>query len=125
MNIRRIEKGDLEDLYFIHEAYHNFPFPDLSNPLYAVQRIIEDDGKIIMAGIVKLTTEGIFIVNKERNPLTITRAIKMMLEQLTKDCEKIGLNETHVFVENDDNFINIMRKLKFQDTTGHSMVFIK
>jgi len=66
MTIKRLEKSDVEELFTIHHKFYTFPFPNLANPLYAIQRVVRDSkGNIVLAGIVKITSEGIFITNKD------------------------------------------------------------
>lgn len=125
MQIRRIEKTDIKELYEIHQKHYNFAFPDLSSPLYAIQEVITEKDKIVLAGIVKLTSEVIFITNKDIPNLTIMKGIKLANEQMFKDATNLGLEDFHVFAENDDNFINILRKLGFLDCTGYPMVRLK
>lgn len=124
MNLRRLERKDLKQLIEIHNKYYNFAFPNINDPLYAIQRIVEKDDKIVLAGIVKLVSEVILITNKDLPPLTKMRGIKMMSDQLFKDVKNFGLDEFHVFSENDDNFINILHKLGFVDCTGVPLVRI-
>lgn len=126
MNIRRLEKRDVKEVYAIHQKFYNFAFPDLSNPLYAIQRVVLDNsGKIILAGIVRLTSEGIFITDKDRSNITRMKAIKLLSEQMYKDVVNFGLEDLHIFAENDDNYNNILRKLEFVDSTGFPMVRLK
>jgi hypothetical protein len=125
MIIRRLEKYDLQELWNIHKKFYNFAFPDLSNPLYAFQRVVLDNsGKIVLAVIVKLTSEGIFITDKDTSNLTRMKAI-MLANNSFKDAWSFGLEDCHTFVENDDHYINILRKLGWEDCTGHSLVRIK
>jgi len=124
MITRRLEKFDIERLMEIHKKFYNFPFPDLSNPLYAIQRVVVEKDKIILAAIVKLTAEGIFITNKDIGNLTRMKAI-MAADKDLKLLWNFGLDDIHTFAENDDHYINILRKLGFEDCTGHSMVKLK
>jgi hypothetical protein len=126
MNIRRLEKQDVKEIYDIHQKFYNFAFPDLSNPLYAIQRVVlNNSGKIILTGIIRLTSEVILIIDKDQSNITRTKAIKLLNDQLYKDATNFGLDDFHIFAENDDNFINILRKLGFIDSTGFPMVRLK
>ena len=123
MTIKRIEKTDVQELFDIHANYYTFPFPNLANPLYAIQRVVRNDkNNIILAGIIKLTSEGIFITNKNLSEFERMKGIKLLNDQLEKDSLNFGLEDCHVFSENNDNFINILHKLGFVDCTGHALV---
>jgi hypothetical protein len=125
MIIKKIEQSDLPELLEIHKEFHNFPFPDLNNPLYILQNVVKDDKGIIMAGFSKITSEGIFVINKSLNPITITKAIKMVEEDMAKKSIDVGFEDMHVFADNDDHFINILCKLGFVRCTGFPMVKMK
>jgi len=67
MKVRIYESSDLEALKAIH-AKRNLPdvcFPDASNPLYFVQRVIEDDGVATAAAFVKLTAEPFLLLDPD------------------------------------------------------------
>jgi hypothetical protein len=53
------------------------------------------------------------------------KAIKLAMDQLFTDATEFGLEDCHTFAENDDHYINILRKLGFVDSTGHAMVRLK
>ena len=42
-----------------------------------------------------------------------------------KDVVDFGLEDCHTFAENDDHYINILRKLGWLDCTGHALVKLK
>ena len=123
MNIKRLEKSDIQELWNIHSG--NFAFPDLSNPLYALQRVVRDEnGKVVLGAFVKLTSEGIFIIDKDASPITLVKAMKLANDNIT-DAWTIGLEDCHVFAVNDDHFINLLRELGWTDCTGHPMIRLK
>lgn len=121
MNIRKLEQKDILKLREIHAKHHNYPFPDLNNPLYALQHVVTEGNKIIGAGIIRLTSEGLFILDKDMSPFVRAKAIKLLNENI-KLLWNFGLEECHIFTENDDSFVNIMRTLGFEDCTGYPMV---
>jgi hypothetical protein len=124
METRRLEKSDIKRLLEIHKKFYNFPFPDINNPLYAIQRIVTEKDKIVLAAIIKLTSEGVFITDKDISPITRMKAI-MTADKDLKLLWNFGLEDVHTFAENDDHYVNILRKLGFQDCSGHSMVKLK
>jgi len=124
MNIRRIEKPDISLLFELHRKFYDFPFPNLNDPLYSHQLVVTEKDKIILGIITKITSEGIFITDKEISPITRMKAIKVAMDNL-KLLWNFGMEDIHTFAENDDHYINILRKLGWQDCTGHAMVRLK
>ena len=124
MNIRRIEKSDVAPLFELHKKFYNFPFPDLSSPLYSHQLVVTNQEKIILGIITKITSEGIFITDKDASRITRMKAIKLAIDHLNL-LWNFGLEDIHTFAENDDHYINILRKLGFVDCTGHALVKLK
>ena len=67
MVIRTYQAQDLEALKRIH-AKRGLPpacLPDVSNPLFFVQRVIEEDGKPVAALFVKLTAEPFLLLDPD------------------------------------------------------------
>lgn len=121
MDSRRLNSIDINKLKKIHANNHSYPFPDFNDPLYAIQRVVTEGDKIIVAGIIRITSEGLFITDKETSPFMRAKAIKILNNEMNL-IWKFGINDCHTFAENDDNYINILRKLGFEDCTGHAMV---
>lgn len=86
-----------EELEGLHD--NSFPFPDLSNPLYVSKKIAMSDGKIIGGGIVRITTEGILILNQDASLQQRSIASKAIINSLKEDIKSRGLDECHVFVQ--------------------------
>lgn len=105
----------------IHDG--SFPFPDLSNPLYISKRIAVCDGKTIAAGFVRLTCEGILIV--DGNACKLARAIagKEIIESLKIDVKSKGLDECHVFVKNPD-VVRFLEHVGFKPSLGGNPMII-
>src|ERR1017187_10551645 len=83
MQLRRIEKRDVKKLFEIWKENYSFPFPDINNPLYAFQHVVLDDHeRIVLGSFVKLTSEGIFITDKEVNSITRMKAIKIAMNNM-------------------------------------------
>ena len=123
LTLDKIKKEDLERLWNIHKKFYNFPFPDLGSPLYCIQDVIKDaNGQIIMAGICKLTSEGIFITNKDVSPFVRTRAIKILIEEFDKILHQLGLEDCHTFAEENKHYVEYLKTFGFKECTGIPLV---
>lgn len=64
MQIRFFRPDDLRQLERIHQAQgFDYEFPDLSDPLYHIKLVGEEDGRIVNAGIAHLTSEIFFLAD--------------------------------------------------------------
>lgn len=115
--LRGIESGDIDSLKKIKIG---FEFPDLSSYLYACKRVALVDDKIIGAGFIRLTCEGILIIDESFPLVTRVKVIKALIDNVFAEAESIGLSECHVFLSN-GKIRNLLSKLGFIDC-NHSMV---
>jgi hypothetical protein len=100
-----------------------FPFPDLANPLYISRKTIVHDGKVIGAGLVRLTGEGILILDKEQPLISRARGAMEVIEALKQDVKRKGLDECHVFVR-DANVQYFLKRLGFIECKGGTPLVI-
>lgn len=109
-------QGAEDSVRKIHRE-EKFPFPNLQNPLYFSRKIVISQGKVIGAGFVRLTGEGILILDKKEPLVTRAFAAKTIVEELKLDVKSKGLDECHVFVQ-DVNVQNFLKRLGFQECQG-------
>lgn len=88
---------DQEVLESIHD--NSFPIPIVRNPLYISKKTAIDNGQLIGSAMVKLTAEGILILDQNQPLVTRARAAKELIEALKQDIKMQGLNDCHVFVK--------------------------
>jgi len=102
--IRNLLANDLVEVKKLHDrSAASFSFPDFSNNLYCCNKVVEDErGNIIGVGIVRLTSESILILDKTRERTTRSCAIKMLIDRMKKEVKSLGMDETHVFISNDN-----------------------
>lgn len=104
-----------DELKKIHNG--KFPFPDLRNPLYISRKTVIDDGKMVGGGLVRLTGEGILILDESLPRTMRARAAEQIVYSLMQDVKNKGLDECHVFVR-DPNVQKFLRHLGFVDCQG-------
>src|SRR5580704_1771789 len=86
-----------EELSLLHD--NSFPIPNINNPLYFSKKLIIDNGELIAAGLVKLTCEGVLVINEKAPLRSRVNGIKALIEEQSKDAKKIGLDDCHVFIK--------------------------
>jgi hypothetical protein len=110
-----------EELKNIHD--NSFPFPDVSNPLYISKKLVISQGKLVGGGLVRLTAEGILILDQSLPVGLRAIASKAIITALKEDVKKKGLDECHVFVK-DPNVQELLRRFGFVNCQGGQPMII-
>jgi len=121
-----LNKQEIEELRQIHD--NSFPFPDFGNPTYVRSSLVRDAaGKLLAAGILKVTTETILIVNPEASRLQKAALCKQLFETLREELFGLGLDDTHLFLlKDEEHFSKLLKKhFNFQEATGKAMYYGK
>ena len=117
--IRELEDSDYSSLIKIHEQ--EFPMPNLVDPIYFDKHVIEKDGKIVAAGICKLTSEALLIIDESQHGIMKIREIVDLINYMYKTVHSKGMNECHIWCVN-PNIQSILFRLGFRPCKGSSMV---
>lgn len=104
-----------EELRSLHDG--SFPFPDVQNPLYISKKLLISQGKLVGGGLVRLTAEGILILDQTLPVHLRAIASKAIISALKEDVKTKGLDECHVFVKN-PSVQELLRRLGFVDCQG-------
>jgi hypothetical protein len=99
----------------------NFPFPNIKDKLYFSKKIAYTDGTVVGGGIVKLTCEGILILDENLDIRSRAIASRRIIEELRIECKRLGLEDCHVFVKQ-QNVKNFLYGLGFRDCIGEALV---
>jgi hypothetical protein len=122
MNIRNLDIKDTLVLRDIHEKYYDdFKFPDFLHG-FINAFTIEEDGKIITGGGVRLIPESILITDKFQTRRSRREALLLALHASILSCQKQGFNQLHAFIQNDPNWIEILKKYNFKPINGTGLV---
>jgi hypothetical protein len=119
MTVRNIQSTDKKALEAISI---DFPFPDIENPLYMAAKVIEDDGKVIGAAFIRLTSEAILVMDETTPKRTRVEGVEGCFNALQQEIKALGMDECHAFVRA-PNIAKLLTKLGFKFTrSGHAMV---
>jgi hypothetical protein len=105
MTVRNLE---LRDLVKVEKFPRDFPMPDVTRPLYFLQKVVEDEGEVVGAAFAFLTTE-ITVILKDQGKLEKARAVDTVFDDLIQDLTKRGFQDTHLFVT-DMHFVELLKK---------------
>src|SRR5271157_1872007 len=111
-NVTDLDKVELER---IHDG--SFPFPDLTDTI--AKECVIDNGILVGMGIVRLTTEGILIIDRTLTTPTKVRAIRRLIEDLSLRAKILGVKDCHVFIK-EDKMHKFLTEIGFRDCFGRA-----
>ena len=101
MNIRAYTESDLSALKQIHSAQNfDYPFPDLTNPLFVSKLVLADDvGQIAMAALARVTCEIYLLADPLHGTARGRYANLLALHHAAeKDLRTKGLEDAHAWL---------------------------
>jgi len=112
MRLRALTREDNNELRKLHSKQNLYPFPDLSSPLYCIQRVIEDNGQVLGAALVHLTCEVSLVIDPDLSKITKARVLNEIFKSLFSQIDHYGLSDVHIFVvpETNKEFADLLIK---------------
>lgn len=116
MIIRKLQWEDRPEINRIYkEFYSNNEYPEfffdcLSNAFV----VTEDSGRIIVAGGVKNIAEAVFVTDKSIPPSDRLDALLQGLGSTISIVRDMRHNQVHAFVNNDEKYVNTLKKFGFK-----------
>jgi hypothetical protein len=106
--IRDLQLRDLIAVESFNSNGHQLP--KLNSKLYPVQKVIEEDGKILGSAFLHLTSDVSIILDPSLSNLTRARLIKEFFSIVPKELMDNNLEDTRVFVnpENDTRYAEFL-----------------
>lgn len=119
----RLTDDETEKIKKMHSETNKFPMPDFSSPLYVIQRPIYDESMNLLGSyLLHLTSEVSLILDKDLGTLEKARIVKDIVPEINKDCKLFGIDDTHVFVNNDPKFAEfLVNHAGFKIATGTAL----
>jgi hypothetical protein len=100
MHVRAYTDADLEALRAWHAAQgFGYAFPDLSDPLFLVRTVVEDEGRPRMAALLRLTAEAYLLADpREGPPRQRWRWLLALHEAVRQEAASRGLADVQAFL---------------------------
>jgi hypothetical protein len=100
MQVRAYTEGDLEAVRAMHAAQEfGYAFPDLSDPLFLVRSVVEEDGLPRMAAFLRLTAEAYLLADpREGSPRQRWRWLLALHEAVRQEAPTRGLADVQAFL---------------------------
>lgn len=116
MKIRKLQPKDKPEIDKIYKEFYSdneYPyfFYDCAGNTFVVT---EDSGKIIVAGGLKNIAEAIFVTDKNLPPSVRLDALIQGLGSTISIARDMRHGQIHAFVNNDDKYVNTLKKFGFK-----------
>jgi hypothetical protein len=100
MNVRNFEQRDIEEIKAIHARRGlGFELPDLTRKM-AVEKLFCHDDKIVMAAILRPTTEAYVICDPEwKTPWFRWQALQELHDAVLRECREKGIEDTQAVLD--------------------------
>jgi hypothetical protein len=100
MEVHAYTDADFESLRAMHAAQgFGYAFPDLSDPLFLVRSVVEEDGRPRMAAFLRLTAEAYLLADpREGSPRQRWRWLLALHEAVRQQAAARGLADVQAFL---------------------------
>lgn len=100
MITRDLEFQDEPQLREIHAASGlDYEFPNLGSPLYVVKKVVEVDGRVVVAAAARLTVEVSVLCDSEwLTPAFRLKAFEVLHEEMRRELKNKGLEDCHAWL---------------------------
>lgn len=97
--VRDCTGRDYESLRRIHARQGiDYAFPDLDSPLFFVKKVLESDGVLRGALVLKLCAETMLLIDGQQGPQQKMTAMQELQRQVVSEAYSRGLDEIHASV---------------------------
>jgi hypothetical protein len=100
MLVREYQESDLAQLRAIHAAQgFDYALPDLSNPLFVTKTVLVNDGTIVGAALLRLTTEAYLLLDpRAGTPRQRWQWLLALHDATAHDAWQRGLEDVHAWL---------------------------
>ena len=100
MQVRAYIDADLESLRAMHAAQgFGYAFPDLTDPLFLVRNVVEEEGRPRMAAFLRLTAEAYLLADpREGTPRQRWRWLLGLHQAVRQEAAARGLADVQAFL---------------------------
>jgi hypothetical protein len=100
--VREYAEQDLLRLHTMYQAQgYAYAWPDLDDPIFFSKKVLEVDGKAVMAILSRLTSEQYLLLDPHSDPRERWSQFKRLHRAVEKANVEAGLEDTHAFLPPD------------------------
>lgn len=107
--LRKFHQPDVESIDEIWRKHHSddFSVPNRNNSI--IDAVVEEDGKVIAYGQVKMFAEAVFIIDKDASKRAKVEALKLLMLEAIRGTNLAGLEDLYCFIK-DPTFSTLISK---------------
>jgi hypothetical protein len=100
MRVREYRESDFAQLRAIHAAQgFDYPLPDLGNPLFVTRLVLENEGNIVGAALLRLTAEAYLLLDpRAGTPRQRWQSLLALHAAAQRDAWQRGLEDVHAWL---------------------------
>lgn len=107
--LRRFQLSDVEAINDIWERHHknDFSVPNRNNAV--IDAVVEEDGKVVGYGQVKIFAEAMFIIDKDASKRSKIEALILLMTEAIRGSDIAGIEDIYCFIK-DPSFASLISK---------------
>lgn len=109
IGLRKFHQSDIESIDNIWRKHHSddFSIPNRNNSI--IDAVVEEDGKVIAYGQVKMFAEAMFIIDKDASTKAKVTALKLLMVEAFRGTNIVGIEDLYCFIK-DPQFSTLISK---------------
>jgi hypothetical protein len=113
LELRSFRWQDTPEISKIWEEHHSDYYGLPNRRSAVVDAVVEDNGKIVGYGQVKLFAEAMLFLDKSASLRSRVRALQMLMLEAFRGTEQAGLSEIYAFINDPDFALLIQKHFRF------------
>ena len=113
MKLRTFDWSDVPAISKIWEEHHSDYYGLPNRRTCVIDAVVEDEGKILGYGQVKLFGEAMLFLDKSASKTARAKAFQLLMLEAFRGAEQFGLQELYAFVTDPDLSLLIQKHFKF------------
>jgi L-amino acid N-acyltransferase YncA len=125
MELRSFRWEDVPEISKIWETHHSEDFGLPNRRSAVIDAVIEDHGKIIAYGQVKLFAEAMLFLDKSASLRARVTALRLLMLEAFRGAEQAGIQEIYAFITDPNYALLLQKHFKFYQADKPGELLIK
>jgi hypothetical protein len=122
VRLRGLTQRDFQPVDSLWKKHHaeNFGLP--SSKHNVTSAVVENDGKVVGFGLVKVLAEAIMVLDLDVSVPDRLTAMQMLMDEAIRACKDYGIEQLHVFVKDERLSRLLQNKYAFSKVSDEVLV---